>query len=131
MTGHQSLANFEIKTEEKPDLGYNHDEHMVTLEIDTPVSEMEEAYLDTPDRVVKVQEFQEWVQRHNTDSMIQDIMIAHKVIDSGIPNRYGCRIPIQSNWRIENFRYKLGEYEDLEVLEWLQFGFPISRDADI
>ena len=44
------------------------------------------------------------------------------------PNRYGCRIPVSSNWNIQLLKSLLADYEDLEVVEWLTYGFTISRD---
>ena len=64
--------------------------------------------------------FSSLVQLNQTWS---DIMLAHKVIDSGLPNRWGCRIPMHSNWRLEKFSELLGtDYDNLEIIEWLRYG---------
>ena len=54
--------------------------------------------------------------------------MAYKVLDSGVPNRWGCHIPVRSNWKLEEFNNLLQEYHDTEIIEWLRFGFPISRE---
>ena len=59
--------------------------------------------------------------------MMQDVMLAHKIIESGTENRYGCRIPLRTNWRIEEFDALLHEYHDKDILEWINYGFSISR----
>ena len=63
-------------------------------------------------------------------SFLQDIMLANKITQSGVPNRYGCRIPLCTNWKLDVFEELLQGYEDLEVLEWLKYGLSISRDEN-
>ena len=60
-----------------------------------------------------------------------DIMLAHKVIESGWPNRFGCRIPLHTKWNLQLFDALLMDYEDREVIEWLRYGFTISRHDEI
>ena len=64
----------------------------------------------------------------NYQNFLNDIVLANKVIASGIPNRFGCRIPVQSCWNLPLFQLLLFGYHDTEILEWLNFGFSISRD---
>ena len=45
----------------------------------------------------------------------------------GYPNRWGAQIPIESKWNSEKFRDMLGQYEDIEVVEWLHYGWPAGR----
>ena len=66
----------------------------------------------------------------NKQYNIDHIFIAHKVIQSGVPNRFGCRFPIHTNWNLPLMQSLLSDYDDQEVVEWLQFGFPISRDPE-
>ena len=54
--------------------------------------------------------------------------MAHKVIASGKPNRWGCKIPIHSNWNLPLFQSLLHDYDDIEIIQYLRYGFPISRD---
>ena len=63
-------------------------------------------------------------------SNYEDIQRAHKVINSGVCNRFGCRILVKSNWNLLLMDSLLTDYDDRDVLEWLKFGFPISRDDD-
>ena len=62
---------------------------------------------------------------------IHDILLAHKVIESGVPNRFGARIPLITNWNLYNFAQLLRGYEDMEVIEWLKYGFSISRADEV
>ena len=57
-----------------------------------------------------------------------DIMLSHKIIDSGVPNRYGCRIPLHTNWNLKLMKSLIVDYNDQEIIDWLTFGFSISRD---
>ena len=61
---------------------------------------------------------------------VQDLLLAHKVIQSGIPNRFGCRIPVRSGFNINLLTEWLKDYHDREVVEWLEFGFSVSRDTN-
>ena len=60
--------------------------------------------------------------------MIQQVMLANRVIDSGCPNRWGCRIPVKSTWNLDYLRHELKDDQDIDNIEWLKFGFPISYD---
>ena len=60
----------------------------------------------------------------------EDIMLSHKIINSGVPNRFGCRIPLHTNWNLELMKTLIIDYEDQEIIDWLTFGFSISRDDD-
>ena len=86
--------------------------------------------LDRPADVIHQQFFNFFVSEEELQSMMEDIMIAHKVIKSGIPNRWGCRIPVRSGWNIEKLNELLADYHHKEVVQWLQFGFPVSWDED-
>ena len=66
---------------------------------------------------------------HNAQSkFLPEILIAYTVIESGVPNKMGCRIPIKSTWNIPVLQKLLAKYHDKDVVEWLQFSFSISRD---
>lgn len=58
-------------------------------------------------------------------AFVHDLRLAHKIIDSGMPNRLGCWIPVHSNWNLPLFDALLQQYHDHEVIEWLTFGFPV------
>ena len=63
-----------------------------------------------------------------TNDYCQDILLSHRIIDSGLPNRYGCRVPLHSNWNLTLMKQLLHEYHDIEIIDWLMFGFSISRN---
>ena len=69
---------------------------------------------------------QEWIRkwriRHD-----DDLRIHHEVKEKGYPNRWGAKIPVKSAWNVQLFRSLLINYEDKEVVEWLQYGWPIGR----
>jgi hypothetical protein len=63
------------------------------------------------------------------DSSIKysDFINTHKLIfESGKPNFMGCRIPLYSNLNIPLWRSLLRDYEDDQLVELLEFGFPLG-----
>ena len=85
-------------------------------------------------------QFAEWVNQLNSEelkvslSYWQDpaktsIRALHRAeIDStSYPNRWGARVPTESNWNLPLLQSLLQDYEDSEVVEWLRYGWPISR----
>ena len=60
-----------------------------------------------------------------------DYMIAASkaVRASGKHNKDGVRMPVRSNFNINYLRQELHDYEDSEIVEYLEFGFPISHDG--
>ena len=93
-------------------------------------SEFSDMELDVPDHVADQELFKMFITRQQEASFI-DLLLAHKVLDSGVPNRWGCRIPVRSNWNLDEFQRLLGDYEDLELIELLRYGFPISRSDEV
>ena len=69
------------------------------------------------------------INRLQIESNLEDLMIAHEVRLSNRPNRFHCKIPVTSNWKIDVLDALLTDYEDREIIEWLRFGFSISRDV--
>ena len=61
------------------------------------------------------------------DGQIEDLLLAHKVINSKQPNKFGCRIPVKTHVNLYKFKELLQGYHDLEVIDWLTFGFSVSR----
>ena len=60
---------------------------------------------------------------------IRDIIQLHKIVScSGLPNYLGCRIPVQSQLNIANWHLNLTEYWDKQLVEFLEFGFPLDFD---
>ena len=46
---------------------------------------------------------------------------------SGVVNRHGCRIVVNKKWNLDKFQELLQGYEDIEIIEWLKYGWPINR----
>ena len=65
---------------------------------------------------------QQWIAKNDEDVKLNVI-----VRRQGYPNRWGARIPIESRWNLEKFTQLLGDYEDKEVVKWLQYGWPAGR----
>ena len=49
---------------------------------------------------------------------------------SGKSNVSGLRIPLQTQWNIPFLREKLVGYEDEEVAEFIEFGWPINLQGE-
>ena len=62
---------------------------------------------------------------------IDDILLANKITNSGLPNKMGCRIPLKTHWNLELFEKLLCDYHDNEIVDWLRYGFSISHDNSI
>ena len=85
--------------------------------------------MNTPSPIIQQQLFRMFITEAQSHSMVEDLIIAHKVIKSGTANRWKCRIPINTRWNTDIMSHMLHEYHDqLDLIEWLKFGFPISRD---
>ena len=84
--------------------------------------------LDIPLEDWQEQELEVVVNHVRNEMFMYDILLAHKVLQSGVPNRFGCIIPVSSYWNIELLRSLLVDYHDIEVTEWMMYGFSISRD---
>ena len=48
-------------------------------------------------------------------------------MQQGYPNAWGAKIPVTSGWNVALFDALLADYEDREVIQWLKYGWPISR----
>ena len=65
----------------------------------------------------------------NPDEILDDnqfLELHQKVVNSGLYNFEGWRIPLQTRLNIPFFRFMLSDYDDLAVCEFLEFGFPIG-----
>ena len=60
---------------------------------------------------------------------ISDTVTLHQIVrSSGLPNYLGCRFPLQTQLNISAWRYHLQDYYDSQVLDLLEFGFPLDFD---
>jgi hypothetical protein len=68
----------------------------------------------TRDDSVQLKQFQELVAAHSA------------IVNSGLPNFQGCKIPLSSPLNIDFWRESLCGYDDQVVVEFLQYGFPVG-----
>ena len=60
---------------------------------------------------------------------IPDVLTAHKLIrQSNLPNFLGLRIPVRTNLNVDSWRHHLADYFDQQLLDLIQFGFPLDFD---
>ena len=72
----------------------------------------------------------DWVGNENTVTpgwCWDKVELCNKVISGGYPNAWGARIPVKSGWDLELLEQLLSDYADKEVVNWLRYGWPISR----
>ena len=62
----------------------------------------------------------------DTDSCDNYLHVALIIKQSGLPNHKQVRVPLNSGLCIESWKKYLLEYKDQKVLQYLQFGFPLS-----
>ena len=53
-----------------------------------------------------------------------------RVLQGNYPNAWGAQIPVPTTWNLELFNALLGEYHDKEVIQWLRYGWPVSRPSN-
>ena len=56
----------------------------------------------------------------------QYLHLAKKVKESGVPNYRQVRVPIKSDLNIEAWKHHLYDYKDQVIIQYLQYGFPLS-----
>ena len=56
-----------------------------------------------------------------------DVLLHNRVWQQGYPNVYGARIPVPSDWNIDELERMLTGYNDREVTQFLRFGWPSNR----
>ena len=60
-----------------------------------------------------------------------DILSLHRAVkDSNCPNYMGIRIPVSSKLKIKNWKYYLADYWDKQLVDLLEFGFPLDFDRN-
>ena len=63
---------------------------------------------------------------------IPDIITAHKMIrHPGLPNFLGLRIPVNTHLKVEAWRYHLKDYWDQQLIDLIQYGFPLEKPARV
>lgn len=59
------------------------------------------------------------------------VELSKQVIAHGTYNRFGARIPVNDKWNLDLLQDLLQGYHDIEVVEWLKFGWPINRSPSL
>ena len=61
--------------------------------------------------------------------VIPDVLQAHRLLRaSGLPNFLGLRIPLQTQLNIPAWRFYLRDYFDQQLVDLMEFGFPLDFD---
>lgn len=60
----------------------------------------------------------------------EHVQLSWKVIRSGTFNRYGVRQIVNTRWNLDLFEQMLHGYHDIEIVEWLRYGWPVGRAWD-
>ena len=67
---------------------------------------------------------------HGEMQLMQDLHLTQQVCASGLPNRFSYRIPVTSKLNIKNIKKLSQNYHKKDIIEWLEFGFSMSRDPE-
>ena len=63
---------------------------------------------------------------------ICDHLELHKCVKRfGCPNILGAQIPVVSNLKIDSWKFHVSDYWDSQLLDLLEFGFPLDFDTNI
>ena len=67
---------------------------------------------------------------HN--SALNDPLLLHRrVCESCLPSYMGIRVPVATNLNISNCRHFLVDYWDDQLVDLLEFGFPLDSDRSL
>ena len=75
-----------------------------------------------------------YIGKNTGNNRICDPLLAHRLVrQSGCPNFLGCHIPVDSNLHIKNWRFYLHDFWDRQLVDILEYGFPLNfyRDAPL
>ena len=62
-------------------------------------------------------------------SIQEHVKLVDLIRQTGKPNVYGAQIPLQTNWNLELMRHLAESTSDREVVQFLQFGWPLNHDG--
>ena len=62
----------------------------------------------------------------DTENSEQYFKLATIIRECGVPNYRQVRVPIKSGLNIEAWRHQLYDYKDQVLLQYLEYGFPLS-----
>lgn len=64
---------------------------------------------------------------HNLQPVFADILLKQQIVyESGMYNFESCRIPVGSKFHIPLWKFLLVDYHDRQIIDLLEFGFPID-----
>ena len=66
-------------------------------------------------------------QRSQHVRNLKDLQLADQVFKMGYPNVYGAKVQVDSCWQFDYLQQELQNYHDLEVIEFLKYGWPSNR----
>ena len=69
-------------------------------------------------------------QRQKNQPISDPLQLHKSVKQFGCPNFLGARIPVVSNLNIDNWKFHLKDYWDTQLLDLLEFGFPLDFDTN-
>ena len=64
--------------------------------------------------------------KSNEKELAHIIYTRNKLVNSGLPNYQGCKIPVKTRINVEFFGENLLDYKDMVICEYLEFGAPIG-----
>ena len=89
-------------------------------------ADLESSSLDSPGSA----ELQTFDPIDIPDVMNQWVHIIKTVVESGQHNKDQCKIVVNNTWNFELLQSLLIDYHDSAIIDFLKYGWPISRDAD-
>ena len=68
-----------------------------------------------------------WVE--SATQVWQQVRMVQRIQELGMPNVYGLRIPIKTNWNVELLHQLVTSTSDREVVQFLTYGWPLNHDG--
>ena len=124
-----SFTNVAFNVEDIIELGFG-DEQIMLINGD---SDREEAW-DSEQLIDSVQNTETVVNSKWSEvksDHIDRVRLCEQVMWKGYINAWGARIPLETNWNLELLASLLEGYEDKVVVDWLRYGWPISRPPQL
>ena len=91
------------------------------------IGSKDDVELDSPEDP----ERQEWGSLTMTQEMDQWVRIIELVVLSGEINKNNCRIRVNDKWNFDLMEILLVGYEDIEIIDYLKFGWPVERSEEV
>ena len=85
--------------------------------------------MEEPFGVIPLSPLLVYTGKNNDNKQVYDPLLPHKLVrQSGRPNFLGCRIPVDSNLNIKNWRFYLQDFWDKQLVDLLEYGVPLDFD---